>query len=262
MHYKVEEIIRFMENWAKPEYEEDWDNSGVQILFENSEIENIVVALDLTDEVVDMAIEKNVKLIITHHPMFFNGLKSIRSDEYIGKNVIRLIENKITVYSAHTTLDIAEEGVNDTISKLLNLREVKGLYKTEKGYYIGRTGLLEKEMPLEEFIEFLKLQFNINNLRIYGKLKESVKKVSLCGGAGADFIRNAIDEKSDIYFTGDVKHHEGQLAYENNLIIVDIGHYNSEKIIVEKIKEKLLKDFKLNIYTTLKNSYEIDVDDI
>lgn len=262
MQYRVEEIVNYVELWAKREYEESWDNSGAQIYFKDEAVENVVVSLDLFDEVVDMAIEKNAKLIITHHPMFFSSIKSIDNSNYIGKNIIKAIKNDISIYSAHTTLDIAEGGVNDLLCSLLKLDGVKGLYRTENGFYLGKTGRLKKKTSLEDFVELLKITLNTKNIRVYGKKTNFVEQVSLCGGSGSDFISLAAEEKSDVYITGDIKYHDGQRAYEEGITLIDIGHFNGEKIIVNEIKKYLENKFKINIYPIIKNNYEISFDDM
>ena len=122
MKYPVSEIKDYMQNWAKDEYQLSWDNSGSQIEFKEK-TDSVVLGLDLTDNLVEKAIETNSKLIITHHPMFFSGTKSIIEGSYLGDNIIKLIKNNISVFSYHTSMDIANNGVNETC-----WRYVKKLY--------------------------------------------------------------------------------------------------------------------------------------
>ena len=124
MKYPVSEIKDYMQNWAKDEYQLSWDNSGSQIEFKEK-TDSVVLGLDLTDNLVEKAIETNSKLIITHHPMFFSGTKSIIEGSYLGDNIIKLIKNNISVFSYHTSMDIANNGVNDTLFEKLNLMNKK-----------------------------------------------------------------------------------------------------------------------------------------
>ena len=124
MKYPVDEIKKFMEAWAKDEYQLSWDNSGSQVEFKE-ETNSVVLAMDVTDKVIDKALEMDAKLIISHHPIFFSGSKNIVEGSYLGDNIIKLIKNSISVFSYHTSMDIADDGVNDTLFEKLNILEEK-----------------------------------------------------------------------------------------------------------------------------------------
>ncbi len=258
MKYQVSEIKKFMENWAKEEYQLSWDNSGSQIEF-NGETESVVLALDVTDKVIDRAIKMNSKLIISHHPMFFAGTKSIVEGTYSGNNIISLIKNNISVFSYHTSMDIAEDGVNDTLFEKLNLKNKEILtYEEEKP--MGLVGDLENNFTIEKLKEFLKKQLQVSNIKVYGRENRDIKKVAILGGSGADFISDAKKSGADAFITGDIKHHDGQKAYEEGIILIDVGHFYSEKIILPKIKNRLNKKFReLDFYIEEENSFELDI---
>lgn len=257
MKYQVKEIINFMENWAKDEYQFSWDNSGKQIYFDEY-TSSVVVGMDLTDKLIDMAIEKDSKLIITHHPLFFSGVKNICQGSYIGDNIIKLIQNKISVLSCHTSLDIAAGGVNHAIFNRLSLSDMEILtYEEERP--MGLVGSLNKKMSLDNFVKFVKEKLDVENVRIYGRRpEEKIKRVSLVGGSGADFM-NIAKSKSDIYLTADVKYHDGQWAYENDFVVVDLGHFHSEKVVLDEINVKLKENFEnLDVRVSRKSSFELD----
>ena len=261
MKYKVLDIIDFMNNWAKLEYQESWDNSGVQINL-NGETNSVTIALDLTDKVIDMAIKNDSKLIITHHPMFFSGLKSIDENTYIGKIIIKAIKNNISIYSAHTSLDIAENGVNDVLCEVIGLNEIEGLSMADSGYMIGKVGYLEKEKLLKDIYLELSEKLNYSNIRIYGDIKNNIKKIAVCGGSGSSMIDDAIKKDVDLYITGDIKHHDAQYAYENNITLMDISHFNGEKLVLNKVASELSKNFEIvtNIIDT--NDFEVKVENM
>ena len=147
MKYQISEIKNYMENWAREDLQLTWDNSGSQIEFKG-ETDSLVLGLDVTDKLIDKAIEMNSKLIISHHPMFFGGEKSIIEGTYRGDNIIALIKNNISVFSYHTSMYIAEDGVNDTLFEKLNLKNKEILtYEEEKA--MGLIGELEKNYSLE-----------------------------------------------------------------------------------------------------------------
>lgn len=263
MNYKVSEIVDFMNDWAKPSYQESWDNSGSQILL-NEKTDSVVISLDLTDEIINRAIEENSKLIITHHPMFFSGIKSIDENSYMGKNIIKAIKNNISIYSAHTSLDIAEDGVNDCLCKLLGLKDVRGLFKTEEGYYMGKVGQLEEMqyISLRELSEFLIDSLKYDGIKVYGKNREYIKRIAICGGSGASLIDDAIENNADVYITGDIKHHDAQYAYENELSIIDISHYHGEKLIIDQIAKKLKENFEISTIPVDINAFELSIENL
>lgn len=259
MEYKVLDIIDYMNSWAKPIYQESWDNSGSQIVF-NEKTSSVVIALDLTDEVIDKAIEKNSKLIITHHPMFFSGIKSIDENTYIGKNIIKAIKNNISIYSAHTSLDIADDGVNDTLMDLFNIKKTYGLSEADSGYYIGKVGLLEEELSLKELVDLLKDKLKYNDIRVYGREIKKVKEIAICGGSGMFLIDDVIKKDIKLFITGDIKHHDAQFAYENNITLIDISHYHGEKVIIKKIEDRLNNKFEIITIPINHNKFEVSIE--
>src|SRR5699024_6909940 len=108
---KIYEVYDLMENWAPLDLQEEWDYSGRQISFGKDKLTGVVVAMDVTDEVVEFAIDKGADLIVTHHPFLMGGISQIGED-YKGELIKKIIHHKISVYSAHTNLDKAHGGVN------------------------------------------------------------------------------------------------------------------------------------------------------
>lgn len=258
MKYQISEIKNYMESWARKGYQLSWDNSGSQIEFKGY-TESVVLALDLSDKVIDKAIKMNSKLIITHHPMFFSGEKRIIQGTYRGDNIIKLIKNNISVFSYHTSMDIASDGVNDSLFEKLNLVNKKN-FTLEEEKEMGLVGEFEKTYSLEELLEFLKEKLDVKKIKVYGRDKIEIKKVAILGGSGADFISAAKNLGVDAYITGDIKYHDGQRAYEEGIILIDVGHFYSEKIILQKIKNRLEKTFSdLSFYIEEENSFELDI---
>lgn len=258
MKYPVDEIKKFMEAWAKDEYQLSWDNSGSQVEFKE-ETNSVVLAMDVTDKVIDKALEMDAKLIISHHPMFFSGSKNIVEGSYLGDNIIKLIKNSISVFSYHTSMDIADDGVNDTLFEKLNLKNRSVLtYEEEKP--MGLIGEFERELALTDLDKFLKEKLQVNKIKYFGREEKCIKKVAILGGSGSDFIRKAKEAGVDAYITSDIKYHDGQKAYEEDLILVDVGHFYSERIILPKIKKKLQENFKdLDFYIEESSSFELDI---
>ncbi|MDE6357945.1 MAG: Nif3-like dinuclear metal center hexameric protein, partial [Eubacteriales bacterium] len=249
------DIINIMEEYAKPTYAESWDNVGLMVGDENSVIKKILVALDINDEVIQEAIDKKCNMIITHHPFIFKGIKSIKASEVSGKRIIKLIDNGINVYSAHTNLDIAKNGTNDTLEDLLKLKNIENLFPpkdSSEQYGLGRTGELDESMKFSNFIEKVKNALRLDKLVICGELDTNIKKVGICTGSGGeiDFISQAIKTKCDVYITGDLKYHNSQFAKDLGICLIDATHYASEVIIVPTICDyinKCAKRLNMNI---------------
>lgn len=247
-----------MEAWAKNEYQLSWDNSGSQVEF-NENTDSVVLAMDVTDKVIDKALEMDAKLIISHHPMFFSGSKNIIEGTYLGDNIIKLIKNNISVFSYHTSMDVADDGVNDTLFEKLDLKNKSTLtYEEEKP--MGLIGEFERELTLTDLDKFLKEKLQVGKIKYYGREEKNIKKVAILGGSGSDFISQANKAGVDAYITSDIKYHDGQRAYEDDLILIDVGHFYSERIILQKIKKKLQENFMdLDFYIQESSSFELDI---
>jgi dinuclear metal center YbgI/SA1388 family protein len=122
---KIKDIVEYLESWAPPAYQEDYDNSGLITGNKNAALTGIIIALDCTEDVVVEAINKKCNLIVAHHPIVFKGLKQLTGKTYIERTVIRAIKHDIAIYAIHTNLDHISSGVNKKIADLLGLRETR-----------------------------------------------------------------------------------------------------------------------------------------
>lgn len=241
---KAIDIINTIDKWAKTKLIDTWDNTGFQIGNSENQVENILIALDLDKKVLEIAIEGNYDMIITHHPLIFSPLKTITSENPKEKLILDIIKHDILVYNAHSNLDLAIGGVNDVFADLLELKNTSPLHLIDENmneYGYGRVGDIE-EISILDLVEKIKDKLKVENLMIYGHVDRKVKKLALCGGSGSDFILDAHRLGGQVYVTGDVKYHEAQLAYELGMTIIDPGHFHSEKIILPEIKKYLNRE--------------------
>ncbi len=241
---KAKNIIDTMNKWAKPSLIDTWDNTGFQIGNEEKQINKILISLDLDNNVLEKAINKAYDMIITHHPLIFQPMKSITTGGYKEKLVYDLIRNDIIVYNAHTNLDQVENGVSHELGKILGLRDTEVLHYTDpdEKYGYGLVGNIG-EIDLIEYLKVIKLSLGIKDLIVYGDIKRTINRLAVCGGAGADFIYDAYKSGAHVYVTGDIKYHDGQLADEYGLTIIDPSHYHTEKIILPVIRDYLKENF-------------------
>jgi dinuclear metal center YbgI/SA1388 family protein len=134
MSVKCQVVMEAMDALAPRQLAEDWDNVGLLVGSPAQDIKKIIVTLDVTEETLVLAIEQDADMIVAHHPLIFKAMKHLRTDLPLGNMLARLIKNNIAVYAAHTNLDIAEGGVNDTLAAVLGLKEsaVLSTTSTEK----------------------------------------------------------------------------------------------------------------------------------
>lgn len=244
-----------MEDELKLKQQEAWDNSGLQIGNKNNDIKNIMLILDIDFETVEYAVNNNIDLIITHHPFLFSTIKSIDYNTYEGKMIQVLIKNNINLFSMHTNFDAAEMGVNQRLAEKLNINNYDVLHVVNSdGSGYGGIGHIEKKNIIE-YAKEVKSLLNAEYVRLYCNCEEmEVKKVSFCGGSGSDFIEDAINKNADVYITGDIKYHQAQRALQNNLCIIDAGHYSTEYCSLENVKNVLEKNKNLNVMLLNKNT--------
>ncbi|MCQ2969847.1 MAG: Nif3-like dinuclear metal center hexameric protein [Clostridium sp.] len=241
----LSDIIKLIEDFAPKYIKEDFDNVGLMVGDKNREVSKILLALDCTNEVIEEAKINDIDLIITHHPLIFRKPSSITTDTLQGSKIMELIKNDIALYSVHTNLDSAENGMNETIAKLLGLKESKlievNLKNNKAG--IGRVGLLEEEVSIESYAKKVISELGIKHARLV-KGNESAKRIAVINGSGQDFISKAVAMGADTIVTGDTTYHFASDYKEMGINIIDIGHFGSEWTVFLKVMQRLYKDFK------------------
>ena len=252
MRYSCRQIVEPLELIAPKSTQEGWDNSGFLVGDPNSIAEAAVVGLDCTLDLVEEAVEKGANLIITHHPLIFKGIKSIIPNNYVGRIITELIKHNIVLYSAHTNLDKAENGVSRLMANRLGLTDCEVL--SEEGF--GLVGELCKPMDCVKFVHNVKELFGVSSLRCSRPVTGLITKVAVCGGAGRDFISNAISAEAQAYVTGDIGYHN--FYTEEGFMLLDIGHYESEVEVAEFIKNIVSENFtNFAVYVTERNNNPI-----
>ena len=231
-------IIRELEKNFPKNLAEEWDNVGLLIGDNKREIKKIQISLDATERVIDNAIENNIDMIVTHHPMIFRGIKNIDYSTVLGRKIIKLIENKINLYTLHTNLDSALNGLNDYLLKQLDVKEAKIIDENMNGVScgIGRVYMLEQEVSIIEYLKFLKEKLDITNVRFVGDESSKVKKIAIINGSGMSYWRKVKKLDVDLFITGDIGYHEALDAKEEGLNLIDIGHFESERNFSKLLK--------------------------
>lgn len=341
-------LINYLEQLAPRRLAMEWDNPGIQLGSLDGTARNVLVALDLNEPVLEKARKSGADFIVTHHPLIFEPLKSLRTDQPRGRLLAALLAAGITVYSLHTNLDAAQGGVSDALAKRLGLTDIQVLQETGRekmekivvfipaghenqvllamtaagagwiGNYshctfqvpgtgtfmpqegtspfIGETGKLERvqEIRLEtivpaalrnrviqamikahpyeevaydvyplqnegashgfgrigklpapvslaEFASRVKDALSAAQLKIVGDRDKVIKKVAVCGGAGAALIKPSVFAGADVLVTGDLKYHEAQEAAALGLAVIDAGHDVTEQVVIPVLCDYLEK---------------------
>lgn len=241
---KASEIIAKIEQFAPTTLQESFDNTGIQVGCPEQEIKSILLTLDITEDVVDEAIEKGCNMIVSHHPLLFVGLKKITGSNYIERVVLKAAKHDIVLYAAHTNLDKCVGGVNYEMADRLGLVNVSVLEPEQTDEKVGLGCIGEMKVPMDEnyFLDKLKSTFDVKCVRHSAFLGRQIRRVALCGGSGSDLIMNAIKAKADIYITADISYHKFFMA-ENEIVIADIGHFECENVTKRIFMEQLSKIF-------------------
>ncbi len=235
---KIADIYEFLCELAPLELQMDFDNSGFQIGRKENKVDKILLALDVTDTVVEEAIKLGAGLIISHHPLIFRGVKSIDGSDPEGERLLQLAQREIAVISMHTNLDIAAEGVNDVLIRLFGAEPEEALDAAG----CGRVGQLKESLDMGEFLAVCRNKLNVNGLRYYDSGRK-VKKLAVMGGAGGDSLEDAYLKECDTYITADIKYHQFLRAQELKMNLIDADHFCTENPVIHILKEKLEEQF-------------------
>lgn len=256
----IREFIEKFEEVIPKDLQDSWDNSGVQVGNLDLELKKIFICLDVTDQVIDQAGQAGANLIIAHHPTLFKAKKSLSYDDFISKKIIDALKNDMVIYASHTAIDVNENGLNKYVFSKMGFESQGKIEVTEDPHGYGDFSNIEEE-SITEISERIKDNLAIDHIVYYGPLDKKVKKVGLVTGAGASFIDQVKDLAIDLFITADVKHHDAMDFVEQGISVMDLGHYQSEKLfnplvgqIIGKIDSKIefvLEDeqdlFKRNI---------------
>lgn len=232
----------------------DFDNTGILVGDRNREIACALLALDCTPAVVEQARQLGAQLIITHHPVIFHPLKRVNEDAV----VYQLIRSDIAVISAHTNLDIAQGGVNDALASAIGLRDCRGLelLNEQTGAWLGRIGTLPEPLSPEAFAAHIKACLNASSIK-FSAAPRAIRTVALCSGSGADCLDAAISAGADALLTSEVKQHEYLAAAAAGISIFDAGHFDTEDIVIEPLRDYLAKEIPdVHFFTTHRSAIQ------
>ena len=245
-------ICESLEELSPKRFALSFDNVGLLVGRYDKDVKTIYIALDATDEVIDAAIECEADMLITHHPMIFSAIKSVRADDFIGRRILKLAKYDISYYAMHTNFDVM--GMADAAADEIDLIErdvLQVTYEDEIGAEgIGRIGRLREEMSLIELCDFIKERFMLDTVKVFGDPDRLCNICAISPGSGKSMIKYAIEKGADVIITGDIDHHEGIDSVAQGLCVIDAGHFGIEKIFVPYMEEFIRREMpEIKVYT-------------
>ncbi len=229
----VRDLLDLLEGIAPLETQEEWDNAGLLAGDPATGVTRVLVALDLTLEVVEEAERLGAQLIVTHHPILFRGRKNLREDDAEGKLLAALIRARLAMIAMHTNFDNAEGGVNSALCARLGIRESQPL---ESGMRIGEVD----PMPLADFRRHVETRLG-GAVRAYGAMDKIIRRVAVLGGAGGGYASIALAAGADAYVTGEFSYHAALDCAAAGMAALEAGHAATEWPAVHVLREGLQK---------------------
>jgi len=243
---KLQEIYNHLDTISPFELQEKWDNSGLIVGDMGREISKIVVSLDIDFSMIEEA-EEGV-LFIVHHPLIFSKLIQLNFAKYPSNLIEKMIVKKQSCIAMHTNFD--QTHLNKYVfEKILGFKA-----ENQKDFLCITQG----EWNYKALLNLIKEKLDLPILRVVGK-KENITSIAFCTGAGASLMDEV---EADCFLTGDIKYHDAMKAESLDLMMVDIGHYESEKFFAEILAEKLKILPILVIIANSKNPFHIETDKI
>lgn len=204
----------------------DWDNAGLLINLDNG-AERILFALDATRAVIDEAVSLGCKIIVTHHPIVFNPVRSFD----ISDGYVYAMTKGISVISAHTNWDVAKGGVNDYLCSVLGIRSAE-VFMGE-----GRMGDID-ETTGAELARKVKTTLDAATVKVINA-ERSIKRVAVVGGSAGTLFLDAAKQGCDAFITGELKHMEETLAESNGICVIEAGHFETESPSMKAFCERV-----------------------
>lgn len=242
---KCTELIRRLEQLAPLSCACSWDNPGLLTGRGDKEVSKILIALDATDEVVEMAAGEGVDFLLTHHPLIFTPVKKINDQDFIGRRLVKLIQADVSCYAMHTNFDSAPGCMADLAGDLLGLGDRRPLEvtgedeTTGKPYGIGVCGNLERAADVKELALMVKERFGLPFVTVFGAEKcfGPISRIAVCPGSGRGMSGNALALGAQVLVTGDIGHHDGIDAAAQGLAVIDGGHYGLERVFMDFMED-------------------------
>ena len=222
------EIIEVADRIFPFEYAETWDNCGIQVGHPERSIRSIAFSLDATVETVEFASHCACELLVTHHPLIMEPVRSISGETFVGKTILNAVRSGVDILSLHTNLDAAPGGLNDHIADRLGLQDVTVPHPAR----CARMGRLSAPLPVSDLGRRLARELGVSLVRLISREEREVRNVFCACGSGMGYLGEALRYRADVIVTGDVRYHAAREAFDLEIPVIDAGHYGLEKAAV------------------------------
>jgi dinuclear metal center YbgI/SA1388 family protein len=243
----VQDISLLMESFAPLAYQESYDNAGLLWGDPQWQVNGVLICLDVTEPVIEEAIQYGCNLIISHHPLIFRPIKKIISHGHVENCLVKAIQQHIALYACHTNADAVLEGVNAKIAQQLGMKNTAILSPCsseakEKMHGMGLVGDLSTAMDELDFLSLVKQQFGCACLRYSTRKGLTIKRIAVCGGAGSSLLHEAAQAGAQAFVTGEASFHEF-FTEGLPLMLIDAGHFETEQFTKELFYDLISKKF-------------------
>jgi dinuclear metal center YbgI/SA1388 family protein len=256
---EINRVLAYLDTLAPLELAEDWDNVGLLWGYRGRSCDHVLTCLTLTPDVAAEAIDRQVQLIVSHHPILFRAVQRLTDETVEGRMLLDLAAAGVAVYSPHTGYDSARHGINQQLAELFDLQNVAPLRPAVSveaaGTEVpaapdasvqpgaGRYGDLRNSLTLGEFIGLVKQRLGIERVQYVGEETSVIRRVGVACGSAAEFLRDARRLDCQVLLTGEARFHACLEARTLPIALVLPGHYASERPAVERLAERLAAEF-------------------
>lgn len=244
----VRDIYEYLDSIAPFDLQESYDNAGILVGDPSMAVEGVLLCLDSTEAIIQEAIDRNCNVVIAHHPIIFSGMKQLIGANYIQRTVMMAIKHDIAIIAIHTNLDnVLSNGVNEMIAQKLGLIDVSILAPkiqdvTDAPVGAGLVGKFDDRVSIRDFFDLLKDKMQLDMIKHTHICFSEVKKIAICGGSGSFLIDHAKAAGAQVFVTSDYKYHD-YFDADSDIIIADIGHYESEQYTIELLYNLIRQKF-------------------
>ncbi len=237
----VQDIYDYLDIIAPFKRQASSDNCGLNVGSFKKEVCKIGLCADVTVDVIEECKSKSIDLVISHHPIIFNPLKTLEAEDVVYK----LVQSGVSHIASHTSYDVTEGGLSDIMLELLGLPASKEIISAQNsdGSGYGRISVTQNEFTASELVEKCKQAFSCTSVRYYDA-GIKIRRIGVCSGGGSSELENAIEQKCDAYITGDVKWSAFVHAKNMGITLIDAGHFHTENTICVALKKQLDNKFK------------------
>ncbi len=244
-------MVAFMERLAPPFLAESWDNCGLQVGDLKWPVKKVWVALDPLLPTISSAARQQIDLVITHHPLIFKPLRKIDLDTIEGKIISTALGARTAIYSAHTNLDSAREGINDLLARKIGLAHLAAMVPAKAGegrehghldppvMGMGRIGILDPPLTVGQLAQEIKEKLRLEKVKVAGQMDRIVRKAAVCSGSGGGLLADFMASDADVFVSGDLRYHDARSVEDAGRALIDVGHFASEHLIVDALCRQL-----------------------